>query len=387
MKKTPLFKQSPMIVVIATLLIIASFSLYSCKQDAIFYHIESGIKLKEATVKGTPTRIVEFNHTLYVGSDAIYEYDGAAHRWNSTGNPLEGKKVLGLAATTTRLYALIDAGTDLSSVALYRKSVGAGWELIHTGALNAMYGAGDILFTGYGNTVSYIDDTQTALSSSSALSGKGNLLGAVKFGGDYFISTQSGVFYASAGDIGAGTVFQIEETTTDAANPTTPLAGNFTGLIVIPDPAGDYLVMIASNGTLCKITGASPYSPVDTPNKWAKAFGFNGAVALWEGKVGGADVRYLLLGRSDYYGYLELGLDFAVDTPLTPGITIGNVDQYNSSLATHPVTSIHQAIDDETENGTTYRPIFAVTSLDGLWSCRYQLYENKDSWLMIWNQE
>jgi hypothetical protein len=353
-------------------LLLAFLSLSSCNQDAIFEHIKFATKLKDAAIPGSLTRIVEFgvppNNKLYVGSGNVYQYDGAS--WGSIGNPAGGK-VLDLAATTTYLYALIDAGAELSDAQLYRKTADppepeapADWELVYTGRLNSIFGAGDTLFAGEGNTVYYINDSMSDLSVSPAFSDQGSLLGAAKFSSDYFISIQGqGVSHASAGDLESGTPAPQIQYTDGGEDKDSAALGNFKGFIQI---AGS-LIMVTTNGTLCKIDTAT--TPNIGANQWPLSFGFNGAIARYTNGTS----EYLLLGQSgSNYGYLELtvpsNLDFDTGISLNgPTFTVNNADTYNSSLGTHPVISIYQA---PPVAGTPGGPIFATTSLDGLWSCR-----------------
>ncbi|GHV81522.1 hypothetical protein AGMMS49991_00800 [Spirochaetia bacterium] len=185
---------------------------------------------------------------------------------------------------------------------------------------------------------------------------RGVLLGAAYFNGNYFISIQSkGVFCANTPtSLGSTAIAGSKD------------AGNFTGFIVIPDGSSNVLIMVSTTGTFCKITGTSP--AIDDTNKWAYSFGFNGAIALYTKDSN----QYLLFGLSgSSYGYLELEvpslLAFTADTkPQGPTISVKDVNTYNASLGTHPVTSLYQA--PNTIDSTM--PIFASTSLDGLWSCR-----------------
>ena len=150
MKKTLLF------------LVLLSFILLSCKQEAIFFYLYNEPPLKDPRIPGAPTNIVRVTYggydRLYVGasmnSRMYYYSDGA---WSRPAISLPPGTSLGATAVAkNKLYALVYPGKNpLGSTMIYRYDPGSGWEKITIPdeitarySIQTLYGAGDSIFAG-----------------------------------------------------------------------------------------------------------------------------------------------------------------------------------------------------------------------------------------------
>jgi hypothetical protein len=361
-------------IAIGCLLLAGAVMFGSCAQDAVFYTIQYDKELnKNPVIPGGPTKIVELDNALYVGSNHIYRY--AASSWGLLPDPPGGKKILDLAVTDSYLYALVMTGSDLSDSMLCRlknTDINSGsWEAVNKNSysrIQSIYGAGDTLFAGaYPGVLLYVDDTPPGGPVFKEIR-RGGMLKAAAFNSKYYVSLMGeGIL---TGDKPA----DLENATPLTASSGNP--GNFLGLIEI----GGELIAVSGDGWIWRIdnTGAV----VETKNYGTL---FNGALAKWKDPVdSGKTVDLLLLGRAVsggsslttyYYGYYELptGTDGKLNLTAaflqTPGYPLSGVpssvsryDTYYNTLGTHAVTSLYQAPWD--------KALFASTQKDGLWSCR-----------------
>jgi hypothetical protein len=355
------------------LLLIGTF--FSCNQDDIFYQIENETALKDPLITGGPSNIVEFDDALYVASGSMWTYRSDDNNWRKISNP-DSNKILGIAATDDYLYA-VTSGINLDDSWYYRGDKdGAGkitWTQLKSPAHprpNGIYGAGDTLFVGAGNSdsnyaVYAIEDNASEFTQirSPGSPGEGMLLGAASWKDNYFISLDGKGVFAST-DLN-----ELKNDNTLVVGSTDK--GDFTGFIVVDDS----LLMVASTGFICKLSTVG--EGITSTNSKSLGFTFTGALAVWE-DPGDSTSRYLLLGRkgsnTSYYGYLECQISESFDIGIggadDPQATVESNAAYRNSLGKRAVTSLYQApatIDPK-------MPIFASTQITNFWSCRDRVW-------------
>jgi hypothetical protein len=371
-------------------MLLGSILLLACTQDAIFYTIQYDKELnKDAAIPGSPGKIVKLGEVLYVGTNAVYQYDpdGEA-RWRRMQDQPGKKMIMDLAGTDDGyLYALVMEGVDLSDAGLYRKKTNGSatpWEVIPKpgGSIQGLWGAGDALFAavqdGKENSVLYV--MGRGESSFSLVEGvSGMLRAAAKVGTKYYAAIWDKGLLVADDPKALGTKDPLSD------GDDTP--DNFVGLVKIDDS----LIAVSSSGLIWRIDKSGDIE--------SKKFdiSLNGAVAKWrnpEKDEKDTTPDLLVLGRTVpggsstityYYGYSELPITFSGETPVlgdklqNPGepvspysSTVSMYDTYYNTLGTHPVISFYQAQDSV---------LFAATQKTGLWSCR----QTDEKW--EWNIE
>jgi hypothetical protein len=391
---------------LAALLVLPALFFGACSQNAIFYNISQEVELRDPTINGSPTNIVEWDGGLYAANfGSLYRYADPAGGndkpvWSAVAPP--AKPIWGLAATKDVLYVLTDAG-------LYKKTGrDSAWEgvSIETSDENAgsypnfqnIYADAKRLFVGSSNgypsgssdnyAILYTDDTGKlrALETGTAL-----LSGAAFDGTTHFVSTLKGIFTAdeTAGNLAAaGPVAKADGTGAEQ---------KITGIICLGDST---IVAINRDGALLKVT-KSAYTDSGNKDKTRST----GALAIWRtppsdpenpGDPDEAKPHLLLLGiqgsissnsQSYVNGYREIvlnaegGLNNEGD-PQIPGdgdSSISNRPKYESSLGMLPVNHIFQTPYRIDKNMTLFA---AVHGEQGLWS-----YRDHGSGEVNWNAE
>jgi len=394
----------------------------SCRQDPIFYIISSETAPVPPRISGSPTNMVVFERTylsdpadpdseksiplLFVASGILHWYGrppdtGEPPSWDrSYGIPQPMGRIISLAVTKDRLYALCLNGDSLIATLQYMGHTG-GWNIIPgISSLQSIYAdpETDRLFVSAGsasinNTIAYSiyyldlkDDTLKLLRNFTAM-----LSGAAYRKGTYYLCTR-----------GAG-IFQVTETDLAADLPiSTPLnnffgiPGNlmsFMGMIKLKDPAESIITIDRTGGSLYEILeneqGVAYFSPMYyyigtsvTITSYAI-----GGLALWEDASG--FIKKLVVSRqgtlySTSYnnGYTEFYLNsydgsFDKGNPIYYMDTVsGYSDRYSTSLGKLPINHLFQApreIDPE-------MTFFASTQTAGLWSYRYRPFNGGWQW-------
>jgi hypothetical protein len=368
------------------LLLAGGILLFSCAQDHIFYTIQYDKVLnKNATVPGSPGKIVRLGDALYVGSNAVYQYkptdEGGNAHWSRLPVQPGGKKIMDLAGTEAAsdnyLYALVMQGVELSDAGLYRKKTEPEdpWTRVDNPgfAMQSLFGAGNTLFVGARSggryVLLYVDESGESPTLKQVYDDSGMLKAAAFYSGKYYVALwDKGLLAANTPESLSGAV---------AVRNGDDVPMNFVGLIVV----GDSLIAVSNSGQIWRIDGTG--AVVDSKTTGAS---LNGALAIWDDPDiddnGNPDL--LLVGRAVsggnsvttyYYGYSELPITFSGETPVVlgdlqaPGLpgpgastSASNNDSYYNTLGTHPVISLYQAPWDHV--------LFASTQQDGLWSCR-----------------
>jgi hypothetical protein len=316
---------------------------------------------------------------MYVASkrgNTVYQYENSA--W-STPLPSPGGKIIELAATDTKLYALVGEPGSAALRRLTPADTSPVWQDISgAGNVQTIYGAETYLFAGKATlgsssnptltgSILYVDEAGTSLSSQ-ALSAGQLLSGAAFMDDAYYLATSgSGLFTVAGTALSDGSATATLVDTSDHKN------------LVGIKQVGDTIVVVARKGygeyDYILYGGSGGFTPVLTSVK------FTGAIATYKNEKDGVDTL-LLLGiqgssTSTTYGYREivLGENGAFPTSVglqTPGAATSSVtdeDQYTVTIGAQPLSSIFQAKD-----GTP----FASTLQKGLWS--YRTHDDKSYW-------
>jgi hypothetical protein len=172
---------------------ILAFSLllfFSCKQDAIFFHVSEEIEPKDPLIEGTPSKVVESSGDLYVANTKhLWKYSAGA--WSALG-----RRGFAVSVAVTSNYIYVRS----NKFNLFRSNDnGATWSLVsNLSNVQAIYTANDILFISNLNTIYYLDDSgsDTPMEIKSSISGDGLLLrDAIYDGSDYYLATKGeGIF-------------------------------------------------------------------------------------------------------------------------------------------------------------------------------------------------
>jgi hypothetical protein len=356
------------------LLFLGGLILISCNQAPIFYYISNEYEPKDPTISGGPTKIVEFQGKAYVSNGTIYRYSpgtsGGAGTWAALGKGAP-RAVKDLAATGAYLYALSVPGTDINSAVLYRMDAAENWKEAAKGALQAIYGAGDSLFAGTGNSQSnilfYINDMGASLSPLRDFGVNGELQGAAFLDNTYYIATAGlGIFAVSAENLMQTEVWEAVEPLPASAN-----AGTIRSLFVVRDAANAALIALSGRGKLWWMKPGEPARVIKE-----SSVTFTGSAAVWKDANNPGEPLLLTgvqLGSGVYtYGYREFPLKAIVagtdpGSPRTPGegtgvvSSVDNYPKYSTSLGKYVVNSLYQA-----EDGI----LFASTQKNGLWAYR-----------------
>ena len=327
----------------------------SCAQDSIFADIAVEPPPIDPRIAGSSTNIVIFNDGVYmasVGSNTIHVY--SMDQWNTFN---AGGRIVGLAATSSKLYALIYYGDDRLDTALVEWD-GNEWTTIDKGDANSfsiqsIYGTGERLFAGgrTGNSwdVFHLENNRL----SRLISNSSPLTGAASIGSDYYISTGGRGIYR-------------------ASSPGAPIAGsetNVTGIINV-------------NGTIAAVTWDGRVL-VNTGSQFVTrsedGANYTGAMAVYTQ----GNRSFLLIGvqSSGNYnrGYRELVLDNGLmptddRRPVIPGgenssVSPENKSKYEASLARF---SVHYIIQVPGEPlifaSTSGRGVYVLR--DGLWNAQ-----------------
>ena len=431
-----------------TIIFLALALVFSCSQDPIFYTISTEPKPEKPRIQGGPTNMVEFRRgavpVMYVASGSLHCYAKAGKGAGKSGwdadeysvqPPVDpnGRKVIGLAATSDHLYALCIIGTGKETV-LWRIGPGVDdeWQdvKIDTGSIYTLIqsvfadkGSGRLFAGAMNNSGSdfgilYLDDASDPLKPVlKLLEIKDNtgktvntkmLSGAAsrKEGSEtaHYLSTRGNGVYRvteTALSTGPSVVTQLK----DFANPDDEGKQNRLFMSMIQLAAdGPIIVIERDGGTFFEVRG-SEFKPLTyASNKATVASGkyATGALAIWRNiddekeKILVAGIQgglYTTSTTTSYsHGYVEIALDenfkfdangwLVIEAPrpggISPDTTVHhNFDRYTATIGKHPINYMYQASKDIDDNMI----FFASTQTAGLWS-----YRNRDDGWQ-WNAE
>ncbi len=368
------FQRAPLV-----LLILGGLLLGSCKFNPIFYEISKETAPKEALIKGSPSRIVELSGKLYVANGQLWEYNGTT--WSlMASQPGAAGTVRAVAVANNTLYALVVSGEGTSTSAVYKLS--STWSEVTkpTGyRVETIFGAGSYLFAGGHSTsgtykVLY-DNGSGSLATVSGLDSLAStctLVGAVHVGSTYYLAIAGSGIYSTS-DLSSSVSGPISGSTNSDYN--------LNGLILVESQVVATATTDDYDGGYLLVGNSSSFSQVYSNSSYY----FTGALALWYAPSD-TTADLLLVGfvntDSSYTrGYLELPLSSgSMPSSISfksPGegspTTVSDNDTYEQSLGRKAVTALHQG-----PNGAS-GVLFASTSLDGLWSCRDQTWNEEEA--------
>ena len=382
---------------------LAVLLLGTCDQAPIFDMISREVKPREPRIKGVPTKMVVFDRAgsgtgwgMYAADSSLHRYAknaGGTTDWDEGDIPQPpGDDIFDLAATATRLYALV----NVDSPKLYRFDR-TNWTEVGFASGNdgysrfqAIYGecdsegkpVSDNLYVGARNSSGDYAVFSTGSTSSLTRLGTatGLLTGAAYDGSYHYISTEGGGVYRAATSSGTptGTFTQI----------TSGLS--VTGMIRINDSGPVEIIALCGNGDLYKVSGSGATKAGNA------GITLTGGAAVW---TDGAATLLLLAVRSSAsvsnstYGYREIVLssgvlpaDPSVKEPGTAPSTVDDNKRYRDTIEPKPVNAIFQAPDEIDASRVLFASVqgrgTARDNTDGgLWSYRNRSGVNQ------WNAE
>lgn len=399
----------------AAVLLAALFTAVSCNQDPIFFTISQEPAPLDPRIKGAPTSMVEFTcngqQILYVASGRLHWYaqprGGGNPAWDLAEHsmPQPGGKIIGLAATSTHLYALSIAGSSVSTSLKRIDSTGTTWEDVKLYPVDTEAAAYPLLQSIHADTERLFAGSRSSSSENYAIlymdganglkslkTGITILSGTVYDGTNHYVSTVGdGIFMVSEAALStnsSGDLPPLADTNPDGKN-----NSKFMGIIKMDD---NTIVAVERSGLFYTVSPAGIEQVTKTNGEAIKLdYYANGALALWRDNNGTASL--LLASQSILYstttsaythGYMEIDLDSSGaialhSAPHQPGkvgislTSVPNNGPYTATLGKHPINHLFQApyyIDPD-------RTLFASTQTVGLWSCRERNGEKQ------WNAE
>jgi hypothetical protein len=337
--------------VMALLVILAAAG--ACNQDPIFSTISKESKPLEPRIKGSPSNMVVFTRggrdILCVASgSSIYWY--RQNEWNNSSYsiPAPGGDIIGLAATSSYLYASTDEG-------LKRIGTSGDWTTI-TGSdsisVKHVFAANNRVFVGTGTDPDYsIKEVSGNTLTNVPATGAGMLTGAAFDGTDCFLSTSKGIYKV-------GTPGRLSGD------------NHFMGIINL---GGSQIVALErDDGELWNVSPGAITATNRKMDHYATP-----ALALWR-QSAGSGPSLLLAGMQESLSYTTSSayVNGYREFPLTGGnpkepgqdspTTVSDTAKYTSSIGKHPVNYLFQA-PHEVDTGMT---LFASTENQGLWSYR-----------------
>jgi len=379
------------------------FAFFSCN-DPVFYIIAQEEKQLEPLIGGSPTNFVFFNDEMYVASGTqVWRYkrtnpETASRADWASSRP--GGRILQIAATSSRLYALSEEGETIKLRSrLYNSLI---WEEIKVitkdeenndveHVLQSIYTAGERLFINAGEIGLLYIIVYDGTGFSELKDSFGNRLitesrmlnGAVYNGSHYYLSTKSLISESDGGIYIFDSALAFIEDNGDIP---------FVGIINLNETT---IVAITRTGVLYEVAPNFNRTGYTMNNRLA-----TGALAIWTNKDNPSQ-KLLLAGRQDEmknsvnyaHGYVELELDAGGLKPgvnfREPGgearesipefssINVGDNRRYEATIRKHPVNHIFQAPYIVDSNMV----LFASTQTNGVWSYR----DRHSGW--HWNAE
>jgi len=428
-------------------ILLLGITAVSCRQDPIFYIITTETAPIPPRIPGSPTNMVVFERNylsdpadpgsektiplLFVASGSLHWYGGDPFNpgWDGDyGIPQPAGRVISLAVTENRLYALCLHGNSLIATLQYIGRTG-GWNTIsgigEYPSIQSIYstysgqpGEQGQLFAGASisskTSITYAilyleNDTLKVLKRETSM-----LSGAVYRNSNdtYYLCTRGdGIFHVGKTNLAANTVSQLkninfvsreEPILLYPGNPDDPDDPPVYGTVIVTEPVEDvsnilFMGMIklkdsaesiiaiertTRRGTLYEVLEseelAAYFSPIIYSNNSVATIGTFaiGALALWQDRD--EYVKKLVVGRqgtlsSTSYnnGYVEFYLrsdnSFDKDNATRFMDTVhGNTDRYSTNLGKHPINHLFQ-VPREVDDNMTF---FASTQAAGLWSYR-----------------
>ena len=418
---------------IGAFVLLAAFVILSCDQMPVFYNISQESSPRSAVIPGSPQNMVVTSRSIYAWNrENIWRFSGPGWKWERVSVP--ARPIGGVAAVDHNgrdyLYAVVHSGGSRPQSQIWMHD-GDSWSPINPAGIDNISGfsigllftAKDQFFARAQSGSSYHilrfvpDPTSGELTAEEVkvTTEKGqvndssiNLSGAVEMNGDIYLATaQSGVFKIDP-DIGG------------ALTPIAP-SSDFvvTGILAVGDK-----IAVAGNtrdaGRLYELEGS-----MQNQNEWPdpkisdSGTFFNGGMTVWRefvseytdpsGLYNDWKPLWLLAGvrttTRNVNGYREIPLvleddRWKISAPSRipgdsndPKSSVVNRARYRANIGIRSVRFILQSPNlggnfypsDMTKNEGWQPPIFASTSIDGLWSYNFRHDEwNADDNSITW---
>lgn len=349
----------------------------SCEQGAIFHDISNETKKATADVKGTPTKIVEFNGRIYVANGYLYER-GDPGDWLKISTP-SGDRVRDIEKAGANFYALTvtdddqvsDSSTETRVYRTADPTNAGGWTLLPLDAgvaeyahVNRLASADNVLYAGArADDSSYAYDVKFAI-----LTDDGTKLVGVKTGLDY-LGEFAGASYDGTrtylATAGAG-IFSDADSFSAALPGTADSDYSLKG--IFSTSGGSTIALGFYNDyTLIQRT------PGDGFTADSSGLMLTGAAVEYRTAKTDANGTLLLVGikSGTTYGYREISLSSGKLTSVAPSMNKPNSDdssvadysQYAGSLGVVSVRHLYQAWGPSDES-----ILYASSYNEGLWS-------------------
>lgn len=398
----------------AAVILAGLLAAVSCNQDPIFFTISQEPAPLDPRIEGAPTSMVEFTYNgepiLYVASGRLHWYaqpsGGNNPAWDLSeySMPQPGGKIIGLAATSTHLYALSIAGSSVRTSLKRIDNNGAQWENVQFDPADADAAAYPLLQSIHADAERLFAGSRSGSSEKYAMLYMDNtglkslktditmLSGTVFDGTNHYLSTVgSGIFMVSEADLAGNSIGDLNplaDTNTGGTN-----NSKFMGIIKMDD---NTIVAVERSGLFYTVSAAGIEQVKKANGEAIKLdYSANGALALWRDDNGQAalllasqSILYSTTTSAYTHGYMEIDLDAsgAIDrnsSPHQPGkvgssvSSVPNNGRYTATIGKHPINYLFQA----PNNIDPARTLFASTQTVGLWSCRERDGEKQ------WNAE
>lgn len=438
---------------VTIIIITAGLLAASCGQNPIFYTIAAETAPKKPHIEGAPTNMVIFNREypnpdypefsedpvvevpiVYVASGKLHWYAKTALgtgdlRWDPAEYRIDqpGGKIISLAATSERLYALCMEGHGVNAVLRYVNKNNEQWTEIKSTVndyplLQSISVDPELervfLSVRKRSAAAYaiicMDDNDAFVL---LKENTGEFSGVVSRNGIHYLCTKGdsvlkisgGIFTVNDADLLAGAVLDDSNKLTDASDIEADKLNNdrdFIGIIKLNELDDPMIIAVErKGGALFEVNESSfkrmMYSGGDRTGEWIETGKYaSNALALWE-NYDNPDEKLLIIGlqgglynttTSSYtHGYVEFELNpdgsFNAAAPRhDPGslksIIVGlDQDRYKATIGKYPINYLFQAPVEIDSNMT----FFASTQTQGLWSYRNRGSIDKPDWQ--WNAE
>lgn len=348
-------KQNVNAVMLCLALLTITFTAAGCSQDPIFATIEKEVKLKDPTIVGQITSLVDDGTDVYATNGKIYKRTAGKGSWNTISHPDYRCAFLATDTTNKKLYGLFQ-NENWSYASVQMLNVDGSWTAVTGLPGNVVkIGSGDgniFAFTGTASpNYSVYTITDTAASGSTVATGLALPVGS---SGGYF-ATVHDVYDAA----GASLSFPLAATATDSG-----IRG-----IVAYDTNSLYIL---TTSAVYHYNGSS----WDVTPQLHSVGSANSITYLYRGTA----TDLLLISGSSGYG--EVTVDHASGAMTgyqkpganaTSSIQPGDQSQYETSVHTYPVTAIYALSTfsvDPVPDGNDYIVYASVMDykFDGLWA-------------------
>lgn len=312
-------KQNVNAVMLCLALLTITFTAAGCSQDPIFATIEKEVKLKDPTIVGQITSLVDDGTDVYATNGKIYKRTAGKGSWNTISHPDYRCAFLATDTTNKKLYGLFQ-NENWSYASVQMLNVDGSWTAVTGLPGNVVkIGSGDgniFAFTGTASpNYSVYTITDTAASGSTVATGLALPVGS---SGGYF-ATVHDVYDAA----GASLSFPLTATATDSG---------IRGIVT----HGSDLYILTSNAVYRHNAGwTSQGHDVGSPN----------SIAYLDR---GTATDLLLISGSPGYGEVKVDHSTgAMNGKQKPGsntessIQPGDQSQYENSVYEYPVTAIY----------------------------------------------